>query len=74
MQATGTLTPFDPEVQPGERPFTADATMQGRCAQNIPERVFEAARVCAFAFPTASPDQWISPKQSDSIPPCGAGE
>lgn len=39
---------FDPDVQPGERAGIVGHINQMRCAQNIPERVFEAARVCAF--------------------------
>jgi hypothetical protein len=45
----------EPGMQPGDcagrAGFVAD---QMACANSIPERVFEAARVCAFAFPSAS--------------------
>jgi hypothetical protein len=43
--------------QPGEWSELVTYTVainQMRSARNIPDRVFEAARVCAFAFPSAS--------------------
>lgn len=49
--------PFDPGQQPGEltslalQGITID---QATCAKYIPDRVFEAAKVCRFAFPKAT--------------------
>ncbi len=42
------------DTQPGERAGIPGAVDQMLCAQNIPERVFESARVCWFAFPSAT--------------------
>jgi len=44
-------------VQPGEMAGMTEKVDQMQCAQNIPERVFEAARVARFAWPEKSREE-----------------
>jgi hypothetical protein len=43
-------------AQPGERAGVPGIVDQMYCAHNVPDRVYEAARLCAFAFPSADVD------------------